>query len=142
MMDEYGHTLCPLTKTDDAQPAESKQPAYSAPFTTDVPQCCGDPSSCNDPCQPVESKREVKFAHYDAYDAADKQVTNETAKFRKMMCWGEAESKRMELSDALCERLVSFGNSLAASIYVEERYAARELFDLIKMLARAQSKGE
>ena len=25
MMDEYGHTLCPLTKTDDAQPAESKR---------------------------------------------------------------------------------------------------------------------
>jgi len=28
-----------------------KAPAYSAPFTTDVPQCCGDPSTCNDPCQ-------------------------------------------------------------------------------------------
>jgi len=25
---------------------------YSAPFTTDVLQCCGDPASCNDPCQP------------------------------------------------------------------------------------------
>ena len=25
MMDDYGHTLCPLTKTDDAQPAESKR---------------------------------------------------------------------------------------------------------------------
>lgn len=23
---------------------------YSPPFTTDVPQCCGEPATCNDPC--------------------------------------------------------------------------------------------
>ena len=31
MMDEYGHTLCPLTKTDDAQPAESKRVELTEP---------------------------------------------------------------------------------------------------------------
>ncbi|WP_186215905.1 hypothetical protein [Burkholderia gladioli] len=25
-------------------------PPYSAPFTTDVPQCCGEPKTCDDPC--------------------------------------------------------------------------------------------
>jgi hypothetical protein len=36
----------PLDK-DASKPAAP----YSAPFTTDVPQCCGDPSTCDDPCQ-------------------------------------------------------------------------------------------
>jgi hypothetical protein len=31
--------------------------AYSAPFTTDVPQCCGDPATCNDPCHPHSDGR-------------------------------------------------------------------------------------
>jgi hypothetical protein len=29
---------------------QQSTPAYSAPFTTDVPHCCGDPDACNDPC--------------------------------------------------------------------------------------------
>jgi hypothetical protein len=36
----------PLDK-DASKPAAP----YSAPFTTDVPQCCGEPSTCDDPCQ-------------------------------------------------------------------------------------------
>jgi hypothetical protein len=44
---ESAYGAAPLDK-------EAGKPAapYSAPFTTDVPQCCGDPSTCNDPCQP------------------------------------------------------------------------------------------
>lgn len=30
----------------------SMSAAYSPPFTTDVPQCCGDPENCDDPCEP------------------------------------------------------------------------------------------
>ena len=38
-------------EVDIEEQAPSNVP-YSAPFTTDVPQCCGDPSNCNDPCEP------------------------------------------------------------------------------------------
>jgi hypothetical protein len=30
--------------------SEAEQAAYSAPFTTDVPQCCGTPEVCDTPC--------------------------------------------------------------------------------------------
>ena len=33
---------------------------YSAPFTTDVPHCCGDPETCDDPCQPARTTTEVR----------------------------------------------------------------------------------
>jgi len=39
----------PLASTPPPEQA-STPPAYSAPFTTDVPQCCGDPETCNEPC--------------------------------------------------------------------------------------------
>jgi hypothetical protein len=32
---------------------DAEQAAYSAPFTTDVPHCCGDPDTCNDPCEQI-----------------------------------------------------------------------------------------
>ena len=38
-----------------ASPAVSQKDgaAYSAPFTTDVPQCCEDPDNCAEPCTPA-----------------------------------------------------------------------------------------
>ena len=58
---EYHCPECGLPRLwDDAQagsaatavdrPRSAEAPAYSAPFTADVPQCCGDPAACNDPC--------------------------------------------------------------------------------------------
>ena len=38
------------------------------------------------PSQLAESKREINFAHYEAYDAVEKQVAKEIAAFREMMC--------------------------------------------------------
>lgn len=39
-----------LDATPTQQSARASEAPYSAPFTTDVPHCCGDPSTCNDPC--------------------------------------------------------------------------------------------
>jgi hypothetical protein len=33
--------------------AGASAPPYSAPFTTDVPQCCGEPETCDTPCAPA-----------------------------------------------------------------------------------------
>ena len=44
----------------DSQPPAPVGPQvapYSAPFTTDVPQCCGDPETCNDPCTPSVGRK-------------------------------------------------------------------------------------
>jgi hypothetical protein len=46
---EWCMKMAALEPEDGVPPAGL--PAYSAPFTTDVPQCCGDPATCNDPCQ-------------------------------------------------------------------------------------------
>lgn len=42
-------------KLDDflSERGQKEQPPYSAPFTTDVPNCCGDPAKCDTPCQPA-----------------------------------------------------------------------------------------
>jgi hypothetical protein len=53
----------------DTAPAQScgdaEQASYSAPFTADVPHCCGNPDTCNDPCDPRASEQ------------ADEAVTDE-----------------------------------------------------------------
>ncbi|MDR5776238.1 MULTISPECIES: hypothetical protein [unclassified Caballeronia] len=38
-----------------AETSDKQEAPYSAPFTTDVPHCCGDPENCNDPCGPFET---------------------------------------------------------------------------------------
>lgn len=35
---------------------DREQAPYSAPFTTDVPHCCGEPETCNDPCDASPSR--------------------------------------------------------------------------------------
>jgi hypothetical protein len=50
----YGRKYEPLFT---APQAECEAP-YSAPFTTDVVQCCGEPSTCNDPCEPPSAQAE------------------------------------------------------------------------------------
>jgi hypothetical protein len=42
----------------EAAPQPASEQPYSAPFTTDVPQCCGSPESCNDPCEQPASEQQ------------------------------------------------------------------------------------
>jgi hypothetical protein len=44
------------------------KPAYSVPFTTDVPQCCGSPETCNEPCQGGCAEHEWEY-HEETYGA-------------------------------------------------------------------------
>jgi hypothetical protein len=49
---------------------ERAVPPYSAPFTTDVPQCCGDPETCDDPCTPERAQESAGVLTDDQVDAA------------------------------------------------------------------------
>lgn len=40
----------------DRQWVAPSAPAYSAPFTTDVPQCCESPETCPEPCDPPDKR--------------------------------------------------------------------------------------
>ena len=56
--------LPPAPGAPAPSPQPEPAPPYSAPFTTDVPQCCGAPETCNDPCSaaPQVVQREVERA--------------------------------------------------------------------------------
>jgi hypothetical protein len=50
-VEKRGGSITPLYAAPLDKDASKSAAPYSAPFTTDVPQCCGDPSTCDDPCQ-------------------------------------------------------------------------------------------
>jgi hypothetical protein len=79
MVPVYVATTAPAQSCGGAE-----QAAYSAPFTTDVPHCCGDPDTCNDPCD------------LRAAEQADEAVTDATERMKAL--WGVLMCQVVETS--------------------------------------------
>jgi hypothetical protein len=60
---------------------ERAAPPYSAPFTTDVPQCCGDPETCDDPCTPERAQESAGVRLTDAEREAIEYALNVCKQF-------------------------------------------------------------
>lgn len=99
---DYVLSTAPAKSCGDAE-----QAAYSAPFTTDVPHCCGDPDTCNDPCHP------------DAAEQADEAVTDA---FTRLVAF---HTEQLD-SNAYCYFELAYTRSTAWMAWITDRPAQGE----------------
>jgi hypothetical protein len=89
------------TAPQPSQPAQScgdaEQAAYSAPFTADMPHCCGNPDTCNDPCDPRASEQADGRDAWQPIETASKDGTEVWAfnGEQARMLWSEGQERAL-----------------------------------------------